>query len=536
MKEQFDTTYIMDPMKTIRKEFASQIISETVSNNEVYFTVKRDAAVSICDHMYHHLDAQLVTMFATDQRRTDGYFTVKYVFSMEGIDTFIIIQIEIEAEVSKTDKSQFKSISPKIPAANWYEREIQDMFGLVPQGHPDPRRLVMFEDWPEDQYPLRKDFDINSKPLRVEGTYEYKKVDGEGVYEIAVGPVHAGVIEPGHFRFSVAGEPIINLEIRHFYTHKGTEKLFENFSIDRAVFLAERVSGDNSVAHVVAFCQAIEKIASVDIPTRAKYIRTVVLELERLYNHVSDIGGIATDVGFSAGSAHSSVLKEKLMQLNEEITGSRLLRGMVAIGGVRRDIKNISDLLARLSLFEHEFRDLMDFLLDTPSLVDRIETTGRIYNDIARALHVVGPAGRASGIDYDVRRNHPYAAYPEFDIDVPVQNGGDVYARTVVRSDEVLQSFSIIRQALQTLESTGNDLNVDVGDIPSGCALGYTEAPRGETIYWIMVKDGKIERCKVRDPSYCNWPAIEYAVLDNIVPDFPLINKSLSLSYSGNDM
>lgn len=534
MKENSDSTDIMDAIGKIRKKFGSQIISETASHNEIYLSVKKDAALEICNYIYNHLGAQLVMMFGTDQRIPDGVFTIKYVFSIYPSDTFIIVQTDIEADI---EKPQFQSVTNKIPAANLYEREIQDMFGLIAKGHPDPRRLIMFEDWPHGQYPLRKDFDLKFKPSRVEGTYEYKKVEGEGVYEALVGPVHAGVIGPGHFRFSVAGELITNLEIRLFYCHKGIEKLFENFSIDKAVFLAERVSGDNSVAHVVSFCQAVEKIACVEIPPRAKYIRTVLLELERLYNHVGAIGGIALDTGFSVGSAHANIIRENMLQLNEKTTGSRLLRGIVTPGGVRRDIKNISDIAAKLSLFEHEFKELMDLLLESPSLVDRIETTGYIYNDIAKALNVVGPTGRASGIDKDTRRDHPYAAYSGLNFDVCVQDGGDVYARTTVRSEEVFQSFSILRQALQALEKLdGAPIKVDVGYFPSGHALGYTEAPRGEMLYWLRIVDGKIERCKVRDPSFCNWLAIEYAVLDNIIPDFPLINKSLSLSYSGNDI
>lgn len=533
MKEDLDSTDIMHAIKKIRKEFGSQIISETTSNNEIYFSVKKDAAVDICDYIYNNLGAQLAMMFATDQRIENDVFVLRYVFSMDESDTFIIVQINIEAD---TKKPQFQSITHKIPASNLYEREIQDMFGLIAKEHPDPRRLVMFEDWPHEQYPLRKDFDLISKFPRAKDTYEYKKVEGEGVCEVLVGPVHAGVIEPGHFRFSVAGELVTNLEIRHFYTHKGIEKLFENLSVDKAVFLAERVSGDNSVAHVVAFCQAIEKLACIDIPLRAKYIRTILLELERLYNHVSDIGGIATDAGFYMGSAHGSVLKEKLMQLNEKITGSRLLRGMVTPGGVRRDIKNISVITAEFASFEHEFKDLINLLLDSPSLVDRIETTGYLNHDIAKALNVVGPIGRASGIDKDIRRDHPYAAYSSLDFDVSVQDGGDVYARTIVRSDEVLQCFSIIHQALRSIEQpVSTPIKIDIGKIPTGHSLGYAEAPRGEILYWVMIVDGKIERCKVRDPSFCNWLAIEYAVLDNIIPDFPLINKSLSLSYSGND-
>lgn len=519
----------MKIVDALRQKFNGYIIEETVSHNEIYLTVKKEATLKLCDYIHHNIDLPLILIFATDERKQVGYFKIHYVFSDKD-DAFIILKTNIDEK-----EPQFSSITHKIPAANWYEREIQDMFGLIPVGHPDPRRLVNFEDWPSGLYPLRKDFDIRTKPARVDGEYAYRRVEGEGVYEIPVGPVHAGVIEPGHFRFSVAGEPIINLEIRHFYTHKGVEKLFETISIDKAVFLAERISGDNSVAHAVAFCQAVEKIAGIDIPPRAKYIRTILQELERVYNHIGDIAGIATDVAFAMGAAHANRLKEEILQLNEKITGSRLLRGMNAIGGVRRDIGDKKDeILLKLSEIQHDFRELMEYLMSMPSLVDRIETTGRIYNDTARGLHVVGPVARASGIDRDIRRDHPYAAYHEFNFKVPMQKAGDVFARTVVRADEVCESIGIIEQALWSLPD--GEINVKVNEIPDGAALGYAEAPRGETLCWVAMENNRIERCKVRDPSFCNWLAIEYAVLDNIVPDFPIINKSLSLSYSGNDM
>ncbi|HEY9245560.1 MAG TPA: NADH-quinone oxidoreductase subunit C, partial [Candidatus Methanoperedens sp.] len=200
-------------MDAINKEFAGVILEEKVSHNETYLTVKKDAAVNICDFLYHHLDARLVLVFAEDIRKTDGCFRISYVFSPDRQDSFIIIRINIDE-----DAPGFNSITHKIPSANWYEREIRDMFGLIPANHPDPRSLIHFEDWPQGVFPLRKDFDIRTRPPRVEGEYVYRRVEGEGVYEIPVGPVHAGVIEPGHFRFSVAGEPILNLEIRHFYT------------------------------------------------------------------------------------------------------------------------------------------------------------------------------------------------------------------------------------------------------------------------------------------------------------------------------
>jgi len=249
-------------IESIKKEFSNNILGVSISHNETYLTIKKEKIVKMCDHLYHHLDIPLVCIFATDERKEEGSFKIHYVFSVDREDAFIILRIDIDGKNPK-----FPSITNKVAAANWYEREIQDLFGLIPVGHPDPRSLMNFEDWPAGVHPLRKDFDIKTKPPRIKGEYAYRRVEGEGVYEIPVGPVHAGVIEPGHFRFSVAGEPIINLEIRHFYTHKGVEKLFENISLDKAVFLAERISGDNSVAHAVAFCQAMENSPAMALCT-----------------------------------------------------------------------------------------------------------------------------------------------------------------------------------------------------------------------------------------------------------------------------
>ncbi len=232
---------------------------------------------------------------------------------------------------------RFVSLTNALPAVNWQEREIQDMFGLKLEGHPNPRRCALHDDWPE-VYPLRKDFDLRTVLPPFQGErHKFRQVEGEGVFQVPVGPVHAGIIEPGHFLFSVAGEPVLYLQIRLFYTHKGTEKLFENIPVTHGVRLAESISGDSSFAHATAFCHAVERAANVEAPPRGRALRTVCLELERVYNHIADIGAIATDVAFVVANAHAMRLKERVLRLNEQLTGNRLLRGMAALGGVRSD-------------------------------------------------------------------------------------------------------------------------------------------------------------------------------------------------------
>ena len=349
--------------------------------------------------------------------------------------------------------------------------------------------------------------------------------------------MHAGIIGPGHFRFSVAGEPILALETRLGYTHKGVEKRFESMTPEQGVYLAERISGDNSLSHAIAYCQAIERAADISIPERAAYIRTIFLELERVYYHLGDIAGIATDVGYSVGAAEANRIKEMAMRLNEEISGSRVLRGIAKPGGVRIDLKQETKdrLLEMTSHLRFESKRLGDDLLSSSSLMDRVERTGILKEEIAMQMNIVGPAARASNVNRDVRRDHPYAAYGKLDLKVQAQKAGDVLARTRVKMEELSESCGLIERALWSMPE--GKISTELPKIKEGTkAIGCVESPRGELIYYIITGKDTLSRCKVRDPSQCNWIAMEYAVPGCIVPDFPLVNKSFNLSYSGNDL
>jgi Ni,Fe-hydrogenase III large subunit len=399
--------------------------------------------------------------------------------------------------------------------------------------------VSLHDDWPEGEWPLRKDFPDERKPPRVEGEpHPFRPVTGEGVFQIPVGPVHAGIIEPGHFRFGVAGEPILYLQLRLFYVHKGIEKRFERLPWRHGIFLAESVSGDTAVAHALAFAHAIERLTGCEPPPRALYLRVVLLELERIYNHVADIGAIATDVAFSVPAAHAQLLRERLLSLHERLFGSRLLRGTVAIGGVKTDLSPAGrdELLAQLGRLKADFETLVTLLIDSGSFTDRIDGTGTLPRDAARDLGVVGLAARASGIDEDLRRDHPHDAYDAMRFEVPVEEGGDVRARLMVRAREVAQSIAILNQALSPLPDSPLVTSPPDALPAFSAALGWAEGWRGPCLHWVETDAyGALTRVKVTDPSFRNWPGLARAVPGNIVPDFPVINKSFNLSYSGND-
>jgi Ni,Fe-hydrogenase III large subunit/Ni,Fe-hydrogenase III component G len=504
----------------------------TRNSNEVYMEVNGDNILNICKHVCR-LGGSLVSLFANDERPICEKYGIYYVFAIKEDGFFLILKYGVGAE-----NPTFKSITIDIHQAHLYEREIRDLFGIIPEGHPDTRHFVFHGNWPENTYPLRKDFDGKHKPPFEKNNQEFVKIEGTGVFEIPVGPVHAGIIEPGHFRFSVAGEPIINLEAQLYFVHKGIEKLSEGTSIEKCFYLSERISGDETFSNSLAFCQAIEKIAGVTVPQRASYSRVVFAEAERLISHFGDLSGICIDVAYGFAASQFNMLRGWMYQLVEEVTGSRFLRSVNKPGGIRRDFisSNEKKIIDMIIAIRKELDDTAGIIKANSLFIDRVENTGVLKNNIAVDMNATGPAGRASGIRYDVRREFPYEMYGKTTFGVPEHNYGDVNCRMNVKIEECYEAIKIITQAIEEIKA-GEILSAITEVRPYEYALGYTESPRGENIHWVMTgENNTIYRYKVRTPSFCNWPALCHAVKGNTVPDFPLINKSFNLSYAGNDL
>lgn len=506
---------------------------QTCPTREIRVGVERDMLVPFAEYMRDRFGARPELIAAEDTRAARGSFTLRYFFELDGVDLFVVASVA----VPENDR-RFPSLATRWYLASRFEREIHDLLGLLPTGHPDLRRLPLHQFWPAAYHPLLKD--APSPPAFVDdGTpFPFHRVDGEGIHEITVGPVHAGIIEPGHFRFSVEGETVVNLETRLYFVHKGIERLFETVPLARGVELAERISGDSSVAHALAFCQAIESAAEVQLPPRAAYVRVVLLELERLYNHIADVGAICTDTGFAVANAHAMRIREDILRLNKRLAGHRLLRGTLIAGGVTYDLtaEQVTDVRETVKRTVSDFDDVVGIALNNSLVLDRLHGTGRLSTQTARELQVVGPAARASGIDRDVRRDHPFAAYADLPPRVPVYSDGDVWARLMVRVEEAREAANVITQALNGLPE--GKISVPLPTLPTGAhGFGLVEGWRGPIWHWLVVgEENRLARVKVKDPSFANWPALHYAILKNIVPDFPLVNKSFNLSYAGNDL
>jgi Ni,Fe-hydrogenase III large subunit/Ni,Fe-hydrogenase III component G len=501
-----------------------------VRDRELHCSVRPAAVPALAGLLRARFGAELVFMAAADRRADGAAFEVHYLFTPTREDWFLHATAAVPA-----DTPTLSSLATFHYPASRFEREIYDLFGIAAEGHPDPRPLVRHGFWPPDYFPLRKD--AVPREFADDGrSFPFTEVGGEGVYEIPVGPVHAGIIEPGHFRFSVVGETIIDMKSRLYFTHKGTEKLFEGRAPGAGVELAERISGDTTVGHSLAFCQAVEAVAGVRVPERAEYVRVILLEMERLYNHVADFGAIANDTGYAVAHSHCFRIRERLLRLNKRLTGNRLLRGGIVPGGVGADLPPGLDLPAEVEAALRDFDEIVELSLENTLVMDRLDGAGRLTTQTARDHGVLGYVARASGLDMDARRDHPFAAYDRLSFRVPVFEWGDVRARTLVRVDEARESVKLIRQAVDHLPP--GPLTVPLPVLPPFApAFSMVEGWRGAIVHWVMAgADGRLSRVKVMDPSFLNWRPLSYALLKNIVPDFPLCNKSFNQSYSGNDL
>ncbi|MDQ6905305.1 MAG: NADH-quinone oxidoreductase subunit C [Chloroflexota bacterium] len=496
---------------------------------EVRAVVPLASLVAACVAVYDTIDAPLATMVGLDDRANTGVFRLIYVFGAEGQ------WVSIETAVDPAHP-HFPAVTPHLPAAHWYEREVKDMLGLMPDNHPDPRRLVLHDDWPEGVHPLRKDFDpAVAVPHSDEYHHRFHHLHGDGIIETPVGPIHAGVIEPGHFRFAAVGEVVLHLETRLFYTHRGIEKLAEGKTAAQVLQIAERICGACALSHAVAYCQAIETIADATIPPRAVALRTLLLELERLYNHFGDLGNLCSGTGFAVGTSQGAWLKEECQRLNERLVGHRFLRGVCRIGGVRRDLDAaaVADARATLRRLFPACQRFRDLFFGTDSFIERMTNTGIVPLQAAIDLGAVGVAARASGITCDARVDHPYAGYADLRVPIATRTVGDVKARAEVRFDEAFTSFRLVEELLDALPGGPLAAPVDDNVLPNRTALSAVESPRGEDIHWVRTDGaGRIDRYRIRSASFCNWPIVALSVPGNMVPDFPLINKSFELCYA----
>jgi len=418
--------------------------------------------------------------------------------------------------------------------AGRFERELQDLFGIVPEGHPQPRRLVLHQHWPEDWYPMRRGSGDPPPMVADAGAYPFVPVEGTGVYEIPVGPVHAGLIEPGHFRFWVVGETILRMKARLWFVHKGIERLFEGRDPESGLELAERISGDTAVGHALAYCLAVEDAWNVEVSAEGMLLRGTLLELERLYNHVADIGALCNDVGFGVANAWALSLREYLLQLNARVTGHRLLRGGVVPGGAHVHRLPTNGELTEIS---RRFEELIGLITSSALVMERFTGTAVLDEAHARDLGVVGVAGRASGLAFDARQSHPSVLMPG-SFSPAICPVGDVKARFDVRVEEARTSLSLVSEFAQragTLHAVTVPAQSQAGQSASG--VGIVEAWRGAAVHRVELNnEGRLTRVKVVDPSFHNWPALPVSLADTIVPDFPLANKSFNLSYAGNDL
>ncbi|KFX06648.1 hydrogenase 3 large subunit [Pectobacterium betavasculorum] len=522
----------------IRHKFPAVVLDEEwQTHDQLTITIKTESLPDVVEFIYYQLGGWLPVLFGNDERTLTGNYAVYYALSMEqGEKCWIVVKAYVDPLTL-----EFPSVTPRVPAAVWGEREIRDMYGLHPVGLPDERRLVLPDDWPDDLYPLRKDtmdYRQRPEPTTQTETYQFKNEGGSEARIVPVGPLHITSDEPGHFRLFVDGERIVDADYRLFYVHRGMEKLAETrMGYNEVTFLSDRVCGICGFAHSVAYTSSVENALGIYVPPRAHAIRSILLEVERLHSHLLNIGLSSHFTGFDTGFMQFFRVREKSMALAELLTGARKTYGLNLIGGIRRDIlkEQRQKGIKLVQEMRAEVTQLVDMLLNTPNMEQRTQGIGLLDRNIARDYSPVGPMIRGSGFARDMRFDHDYAGYSSLPKTLFTLDGCDVFSRVMVRVKETLESLSMVEFGLAHLPE-GPLLTEGFTYQPYKFALGYTEAPRGEDVHWSMLGDNqKLFRWRCRAATYANWPVLRYMLRGNTVSDAPLIIGSLDPCYSCTD-
>lgn len=493
----------------------------------------------------HYIDAALLTERLRLALHQDSY-RLGTMTSVDGrqLVTVVLNTNENRAECWLTPLStyEYASVTPTVPQAHWFERALFDMFGINPQGHPRLKPVILNERYGGEHFPLNPHLtDVERREKAALVNASYLNVGGEGIYEIPVGPVHAGIIEPGHFRLSCLGEEVVNLEIRLGFVHRGVEKRLAEVPWQKARFVAEAAATDTACANALASAVAFESLLAIEVPRRAQLLRAMALEVERLAMHVADVGGMAVDLGAGAVAGALSKLRGKALRLADLLAGSRFFRGFILPGGVRRDPdRYLAEFESVVRELKRELAPPLDAFMTSTGVYERLHGAGVLPQSLAREFGLVGVAARASGIAYDARRHFQHAAYPELAPDIVTEADGDALSRTRVRVGEINTSIELLLRFLSML-SSGSVTDTDDcahRSLPSDSfGVGVVEAFRGEVIHLICTDDkGAVKRYSIKGPSLNNWTGLAIAVRNNVVQDFPVCNKSFALSYSGHDM
>ena len=494
--------------------------------------IKPDNLQSICQNIQDG-GGRLVALWGSDDRGLGGGYAVHIALVTE--KGLICLKVPLPAA-----QPSYPDVSRIFPVADRMQRAAYDLLGIYAHEGQDHRKWLRHGAWHGGSFPLRKDFDAEQSRTDDPDNYPFVQVSGLGVHEIPVGPVHAGIIEPGHFRFSVVGENTLRLEERLGYVHKGIEKRFESLEVQQAAKLAGRVSGDSTVAYAWAYAMAAESIAGITPPDRSLWLRALFLERERVANHLGDLGYLGNDVALSFGFAQFWILKEQVLRNNAALFGHRYLMDKIIPGGVAVDLADSDKrvLFEECAMLEREVRLLRGIYEEHAGVQDRFIATGRIEPKLASRLGLCGLAGRASSQTWDARVQYPCAPYDKLDVQMATYRNGDVAARVIVRFGELFESLRLQRKILDNLMQGDAGLAKPLDKLPAmGFGVGMVEGWRGEVLVAIHTDaQGSLTRVHPHDPSWQNWPALEHAVMGNIVPDFPLINKSFNLSYSGHDL